>query len=284
MKEDDRAPDQAKHYIPFLKRIPRLDSSPPKEQIQTITERARTFNLSEEVTVSPVRTTGIDLLDRSLDGGLPAGSVVYLSAEPKSMSEVFLYQFSTVRKTYYFTTSRRPKYISQDITDLNFDIKNIVYIDVYSQYYLDQYGEMVDNIGNEYVDREVIDFTEKQLKNIRDAGDEDVNIIFDTFSFYLRLNLNFGKVLRLANLVYETTRGCGGIAYLYVLKGSHPINIENELINLCDTVFDIELERVGERVTNKLSIPKIRGRRASSELIRFKVVDGIRIDTSRDIA
>ncbi|MCG7852337.1 MAG: recombinase RecA, partial [Methanosarcinaceae archaeon] len=123
-----------------------------------------------------VKPTGIFILDRSLGGGLPARSLVYFSADARSMSEVFLYQFTQARKTYYFTTSRRPAYIQNDILNMNFDPSNVTFVDIYSEYYLTQFGEMVDNIGNEYVDAKIIEFTEYNLKSIvTDAKDEDVN-------------------------------------------------------------------------------------------------------------
>lgn len=56
-------------------------------------------------------SSGIFVLDKNIGGGLPAGSVIYLSAATKSMSEIFLYQFTQSRKTYYFCTERRPKFV-----------------------------------------------------------------------------------------------------------------------------------------------------------------------------
>ncbi len=67
-------------------------------------------------------SSGIFVLDTNFGGGLPAGSVIYLSAATKSMSEIFLYQFTQSRKTYYFSTERRPKYVQNDIQNLNFDV------------------------------------------------------------------------------------------------------------------------------------------------------------------
>ena len=240
--------------------------------------------ITDELVTSPIRQTGIGILDHNLEGGLPAGSVVYFSAGAGSMSEVFLYQFSSSRKTYYFTTSRRPKYIAQNITDTNFDVDNIVFIDIYSQYYLDKFGEMIDNVGNEFVDKEIVDFTEYQLKNILSQEDGEFNIVIDTFSFFMGLNVNFGKILRLVNLIYEITKETRALTYLYVIKDAHDERMENEIMNLSDTVFDVELERVGERMANKLSISKIRGRIVPADMLKFKVMNGIQIDTSRDIA
>jgi len=232
-----------------------------------------------------VKPTGIFILDRSLGGGLPARSMVYFSADARSMSEVFLYQFTQARKTYYFTTSRRPRYIQNDILNLNFDPSNIVFVDVYSEYYLTPFGEMIDNVGNEYVDAKIIEFTEYNLKNIvNDAEGQDINLIVDNFSFYMNLNVNLGLLKRLTNILYETTKEMDCLTFLYGLKGSHPETVENEILNAADVIFDIALDRGIDKITSKLAIPKIRGMVPSADMIKFKVGDGVQIDTSRDIA
>ncbi len=252
------------------------------------TEAPQTTRITTEPVVSPVKSTGIGLLDRNLNGGLPAGTVVYFSADPGSMAEVFLYQLSSSKKTYYFTTSRRPTYLNQNITDMNFDTGNIAYVDIYSQYYIDNYGEMVENTGNEYSDRDILDFTEHQLKALMSLGD-DFNIVIDNFSFYLNLNVNKGAIIKLANVIYEVTKETGCLTFLYVLGTGNNFDaegssVEHNIMNLCDAVFEVVLERTGDKVANQLYIPKIRGQKASNSLIKFKVDEGIQIDTSRDIA
>ncbi|MDY6964376.1 MAG: recombinase RecA [Halobacteriota archaeon] len=240
-------------------------------------------SVTVESATSPIKSTGINFLDNELSGGLPAGTVVYFYADAdETTSEVFLHHFSSVRKTYYFTTVRRPKYISQNITDLGLDTENINFIDVYSQYYLNKFGDMIDNVGNEFVDKDILDFTEYQLKNIRAQDEKDFNIIIDTFSFYLGLNVNFGNILRLTNLIYEITKETESISYLYVLNDYD--KPENKVMNLCDAVFDVTSDRIGDNIYSKLSIPKMRGKTEVNDLIKFKVASGIQIDTTRDIA
>ncbi|MDY6932416.1 MAG: ATPase domain-containing protein [Halobacteriota archaeon] len=240
-------------------------------------------SVTEGPATSPIKSTGINFLDSELSGGLPAGTVVYFYADAdETTSEVFLHHFSSVRKTYYFTTVRRPKYISQNITDLGLDTKNINFVDVYSQYYLNKFGEMINNVGNEFVDKEIVDFVEYQLKNIQIQEEGDFNIIIDTFSFFLELNVNLGKIIRLVNLIYELTKETGAISYLYVLNDYN--KPENKVMNLCDAVFDVKSDRLGDNVYNKLSIPKMRGKTEVNDLIKFKVASGIQIDTTRDIA
>ncbi|MBC7085863.1 MAG: recombinase RecA [Methanomethylovorans sp.] len=230
-------------------------------------------------------STGISVLDRNIGGGLPGGSMIYVLADAAGMAEIFLYQFTQSRKTYYFTTSRRPKYVLKDILSLNFDIKNIIFIDVYSEYYLTPSGEMIDNIGNEYADTKLLEFVEYNLKNIRnDDRRGDINIIFDNFSFIMNLNVNQVRIKRTMNLIYEVSKETSALTYLFGLKGSHPEHIENYILNSADVIFDISFDRGADKIVNKLSIPKIRGMLPTTEIIKFKICDGVQIDTSRDIA
>lgn len=108
--------------------------------------------MAQKGMVRKLKTTGISILDRTIGGGVPEGSMVYVSADPISMYEVFLYQFTQSRKSYYFTTERRPRYIKKDIEDLGFDAddRQIIFIDVYSQYYFTPTGEIISSVGNEY--------------------------------------------------------------------------------------------------------------------------------------
>lgn len=239
----------------------------------------------KELNVAPaIRSTGITLLDRTLGGGLPSGSVVYLLADPRSMSEIFLYQFTQARKTYYFTTERKPQYVLQDIANIGFNTDNITFIDIYSEYYLSPGGEMIDNIGNEYVNSKIIELTEEHLQQIQSLGEEDINIIIDSFSFYLTLNVNPGKIKRLLNIIYEVTKERQCLTFLYGLKETHEKTIEHEILKECDVIFEVELEKTGDRVQNKLAIPKIRGMVPTTDMIKFKIGEGVQIDTSRDIA
>ena len=50
--------------------------------------------------------TGIEVLDRKLDGGIPAGSIVALTADPASQAELFLYELTATRGTLYLSLDR----------------------------------------------------------------------------------------------------------------------------------------------------------------------------------
>ena len=236
--------------------------------------------IPEQVT----RSTSISILDRTMGGGLPSGSVVYIFADPKSMAEIFLYQFTQARKTYYFSNERRPAYVMRDIKNYGFKPGNVTFVDIYSAYYLTAQGEMVDNVGNEFVDAKIVEFTESTLKKIQAQEESDINIIIDSFSFYLSLNVNVGVIKRLINTIYETSKHLNCLSFLYGLKDSNQNKIECEILKACDVIFDVELEKTGDKLINRLSIPKLRGRIPTMEMVKFRVGEGIQIDTTKDIA
>ena len=232
-----------------------------------------------------VLPTGIFALDRNLGGGLPAGSLTYISADPISMSEIFVHQFTQARKTYYFTTNRKANHIQRDILSRGFDISDIEFVDIYSEYYYTPYGDLKVNAENEHIDSKIVEFTEYSLNNIvSESMDEEINIIIDDFSFFLNLNITRGLLKSFLNILYEASKNVQGIVYLYALKDTHPDNLENGILNTVDVIVDVMIERGADKVTSKICIPKIRGKNPLNEMIKFKFAEGIQIDTSKDIA
>ncbi|MBW6519241.1 MAG: recombinase RecA [ANME-2 cluster archaeon] len=265
-----------------------LAYEPEPEAVLEPGPKAETFiepGTSEPLLAPDILSCGIYVLDRSIGGGIPAGSMVYISAATKSMAEVFLYQFTQARKTFYFCTERRPSFIKQDIVNMKFDVSEVEFVDVYGSYFLSPQGEMVDNVGNEFVDAKIVEYMEYNLESIlSDDSRGPVTIVVDTFSFFLNLNVNHGMIRRLLNVIYETTKKTGGLTFLYGLKESIDKRLENEIFNTSDAIFDIEMENSADKIVNKLSIPKLRGMTPTAEIIKFKIGEGIQIDTSRDIA
>lgn len=220
------------------------------------------------------KSTGIQALDRRLDGGLPNGSVVLFRSSPKSMSEIFLYYFAAAQKAYYFATDRAPKYVKQNINGFGLNSDNISFIDIY-----DQYRKNVDSKRDETI----LAYFSDELEKLRQ--DEDFVCIIDTYSFFLELDVDHGRIRELLDQIYEMSKETNSVSYLYVLKGAYEEKIVEVHSNTCDVIFDIESERVGECIYNRLLIPKIRGIfPVPTQFIKYQIIDGIQIDTSMYIA
>lgn len=226
--------------------------------------------------------TGIVLLDRRLDGGLPAGSFVCVYANPIAMPEAFLYQFATVMRSYYFTTNRPAKFIKMDMDKLRLDSEVVTFVDIYQQYYLNEYGQFI--IEDRYRDKEIFDYVDDRLSKIVEEERGEYNIVFDSLSFFLNLDVDRGLKEWLINKLYMLAKESEIVIYCHLIKDLHPPYIVNKVLEISDVVFDIEVERAGERFVSKFAVPKLRGKRPINEYFRFYVEEGVQVDTSRDIA
>jgi KaiC/GvpD/RAD55 family RecA-like ATPase len=381
-------------------------------------------------------STGISLLDQILGGGISPGSLVCFIANPMSMAEVFLYQFASSRKSYYFTTIRRPEYVQRNIKDLNFKTDSIEFVNIYSMFNLKEgdsslflptprkniytishhnaqrstriftksanmpkdmfwkfnfwskekalavLGEIADKIFSEMMrvnerssiklvdadpqnskftlnfsdcdecrgltnlksgacsyhagvfaglfssllgqefdayetgcratgndtcvfalgprqnadvaaslskylnppasstETEVLYFMDKSLKTVQ----KNTNIVVDTFSFFLEISESKEKVRQLLNLLYETTNKMECVTMLYLLKDTHPKEMEKIILNTCDTVFELETRMAGSEIETAIAIPKTRGVASPNKRVRVIIGERVTIDTSREIA
>jgi KaiC/GvpD/RAD55 family RecA-like ATPase len=173
---------------------------------------------------------------------------------------MFLYQFSSTRKTYYITTTKRPEDVTRVMKELGLATEYIKFIAADEAKYM--LGRVLENIQK---------------------GGEPVNIIIDAFSFYLDASPKVEKIRKLIDFIRDVTLQTDSITFLFVYKGTHPKDLENLVLNASDVIFDVESHVSGERHETILSIPKIRG---MTPIGRIKVTLGerIKIDTTRDIA
>ncbi|MBI4361726.1 MAG: hypothetical protein HY558_00980 [Euryarchaeota archaeon] len=381
-------------------------------------------------------TIGIELLDQILGGGVPAGSMVCLVANPESMAEVLLYQFASTRKTYYFTTIRRPEYVQRNMRDLNFKIDNVEFINVYSRFNIREQadvtalptarknlytishhnsqrstrifvkqanmpkdmfwkfnfwskekalavvGEIADKIFSEMMkvnEKAIVKMTDADPQNARftisyadcdecaglsgshsptcayhagifaglfstllgqefeayetqchatgapactftlgSKANADVqaslqsflnppvasaslgalafmeqnmagiqrnsNLVVDQFSFFVEMAGAPDKVRQLLNVIYEVTNRTESITILFLLKDSHPQELEKMVLSTCDAVFSLEVHESGQEMETVINIAKIRGAVSPHKRVRVMIGERVQIDTRKEIA
>ena len=223
-------------------------------------------------------STGLPTLDKELDGGLLPGSLVYLMADSMTMAEIFLYQFIQQRSSYYVNTERKTEYIINNLKQFGYDESRIKFIDVHEKYY-DKGSKLLN--GGIIKDYMILDFLIKQLELI-DA--KEINLIIDTITFFEHLEVKRSKFKEMVDIIYDTTKRTEGLGFLYGLKVEKRSIIEDELINICDAVFDVSLTKKTDKSTTELTIPKARDRPIHGNVLKFKIEGGIIMDTSREIA
>jgi KaiC/GvpD/RAD55 family RecA-like ATPase len=202
--------------------------------------------------------TGISALDRELGGGIPSGSIVALTAPPASQAELFLYELTGERGTLYLTLDRTSDAVSSSIEAAPTPTGDPTVRDVSGDAPLDNASRLVT------------------------ALPESSNLIVDPIDVLERRDparyRNFLNELQ--NHIYNT----GGIALMHCLDGRNVPKLRDTTEHMADVILQLETVRNGDRVENRLAVPKFRGGRALSDVIKLDLTGTIEIDTSRDIA
>jgi KaiC/GvpD/RAD55 family RecA-like ATPase len=190
------------------------------------------------------------IFDASI-AGIPAGSLIYFSADPTFSSELILYQLCTARKTFYFVTERNPKRVEAEMKEAGVDLENVELIDLR--------GEKASKI----------------ISTVKHA--DDSNLVIDTYIPFIGDD----------SLIKELSNECAEkdiLCFLCVPKGVCDEALSNHLAYMCDVFFDLRAERVGEDLIVKFAVPKIRGVPPLMTYIRLKLaLSGVEVDASRDI-
>ncbi len=191
------------------------------------------------------------IFDSSISG-IPAGALIYFSADPTFFSELILFQLCTTRKTYYFVTERNPKRVAAEMKETGMDLEKVEIVDLR--------GEKASKISS-------------TLTHAVDA-----NLVIDTYIPFIRDDFFTNELL---NECVDKDVLC----FLYVPKGTCDETLSNHLAYLCDVFFDLRTERIGEEVIVKFAVPKIRG--GVNPMMKYRrlkiALSGVEVDTSRDI-
>ncbi|RDI70353.1 RAD55 family ATPase [Halopelagius longus] len=203
-------------------------------------------------------TTGIDVLDRQLDGGIPAGSIVFLGAEPASQSELFLYELTAVRGTLYLTTVRSDAAVLDAVNRTPGTVGSPTIRDIGGGAPLDSANKLVTELP------------------------EGANLIIDVVDVLEETGT--ARYREFLNELQTHMVNTGGLAVLHGLKtGDAPRN-RRYTEHMSDVVFDLQTEVDGSEIENRLAVPKFRGGKAPEETIKLRLSEQVTVDTSRDIA
>jgi len=213
-------------------------------------------------------STGIDVLDRMLGGGVPAGSLVNLSAQPTSQAEMFIYELAKCRPTLYLSTVRSEPMVSGalDRADVPHGDISIREFDLPAP---SDPEERPDAILREAM-RSIEDISEGTNVVV-----DPINVLELTGAPYYQRFLN-----DLSNVIDES----GSIALLHCLDGRSVPDQRDITEYMADIVFSLTTEVNEDSIETRLAVPKFRGKQALQETIKLNLSDEITVDMSRNIA
>jgi KaiC/GvpD/RAD55 family RecA-like ATPase len=203
--------------------------------------------------------TGIDVLDRKLGGGIPEGSIVALEAAPASQAELFLYEITATRGTLFLSLDRTAGAVSNSIKQSPTVTGDPTVRHISGEAPLDNAGKLISALpesSNLIVDP--LDVLEEQEPPSR----------FRSFMNDLQ------------NHIVNT----GSLAWLHCLNGRSVPPLRDSTEHFGDVGVRLDTQVRGDQVENQLAIPKFRGGRAPTDVIKLNLSEEVSIDTSRDIA
>ena len=210
-------------------------------------------------------STGIDLLDRRLNGGIPPGRMVAFVAPPDTQSELLLKELTTTRDTLYLSTFRPKWEIEEEFRDF--------------LTLADSPDGLPHQIHIEHVSPDSL--LEEPDRYLRDLG-EGSNLIIDSINeFELEDRSAYLQFLNTVKLRLWDT-GSVGLCYGIEDDGS-PIS-RSLTLKRADIVWRLQSSVESQGISTYLVISKFRGGKALTEPIKLVLTDEVEIDTSRDIA
>ncbi len=207
-----------------------------------------------------------------LGGGLPDKSVVVMTGEPGSgydiMAQHVMYQHALRNeKVAYFSTSRSPDTINEDLSTFGWDVA------------------MLQEKGNwAYYQVSVADAIQALTQNMPKAIAEGRWILLDSLS-YLVLTQKYSSVVKMVELLLENARKYGGIHFLLLTQKMHDIETEITMQHLADGVMEFTANETAGGIDRRIRIKKMRRAVYEPRLIPFNITErGIIIETAIRIA
>jgi len=203
--------------------------------------------------------TGIEVLDRKLEGGIPAGSIVVLSAAPASQAELFLYELTATRGSLWLSLNRSAEAVTESISNTPTETGDPTIRHISGEAPLDNAGKLVSALpekSNLIVDPVDVLESQEPPSRFRSFMNDLQNHIFNTDS----------------------------VAIMHSLDGRSVPPLRDTTEHFADAVFHLETDVGGDEIENRLSVPKFRGRKAPIETIKLDLEEEVSVDTTRDIA
>jgi hypothetical protein len=185
--------------------------------------------------------------------------MVALSASPSSQAELFLYELTATRGTLWLSLNRTAEAVSDSIEHTPAETGDPTVRHISGEAPLDNAGKLISALpetSNLIVDPLDVLESQEPPSRFRSFMNDLQNHIFNTNS----------------------------LAILHCLEGRSVPPLRDTTEHFADVVFHLETNIRGDEVDNRLSIPKFRGGRAPSDVIKLNLVEDVSIDTSRDIA
>lgn len=203
--------------------------------------------------------TGMETLDRQIDGGLPAGSITVIEAPPDSQAHLLLHALTAERGTIWISFARQEVAIEAALEETP--------------------APSGDCTVRRVSEAEPMDDVTKLLTAVPDRS----NIILEPMDV-LESQASPEAYRAFLNDIQEHVLDRESLAILLCPKTDVELPLRATTKYFADVVFELKTAVSGEDIENYLLIPKFRRGTCPSSVLKLDLKTEVSIDMSRDIA
>lgn len=212
--------------------------------------------------------TGIDSLDRLLDGGIPSGSMVKLAAPPTSQVEMLIHEMVSARRTVYLTTMRPADTVRKSLELAGVPTGGVA---------VKEFGPATAT----QAEAEAESLLQDALDVIAEIPPK-TNVVVDPVDVFEWAET--GDYVAFLNEFAAVLARTNGVGVLHCLDGRAVSDNRDVTDYVADVVFQLSTDVTDDGIDTRLSVPKFRGRSAPQETVKLDLSGGITVDLSRNIA
>ncbi len=228
-------------------------------------------------------STGVEAIDRQLEGGLPPGNLLALVTPPGSQSESLVHHLMRERPTKYLSTLRWNDAVEdglRGVHDFEADV-TVEYVGksatMDNKFFKEVTGNRAPSIAS--TDENVL------LNGVYDAieaVDRTSNVVVDPTNPLERTEKRnaYQEVL---NYFKQRMIETESIGVLHCIASDSVPPLRGTTLTVADTVWELEIVSVPTGIEHQLTIPKNRGGNTVSEKISLEINRQVHVDNSRNI-
>ena len=233
-------------------------------------------------------STGIDKLDRLLEGGILRGFTTLIFGSPGSSIEILSKQLSITGSVLYFTTEETKDEVVKTISRFGWNPENIDFVDIaskYSQTILTREEKRVSiyeqrsklkikelielgSSGMAPLVREEEDFLAILSNKIRVSSFE--KIIINSLDFFLS-RYSQEEVLRTLHAAKINNIEKKGVLFIIMTRGIHGDIFERRMEGIADCILELDVIQKGSTFERFLAVKKMRNYAKKIGIARYVI-------------
>jgi KaiC/GvpD/RAD55 family RecA-like ATPase len=233
-------------------------------------------------------TTGIEKLDKLLEGGAPKGFLILILGTPGSSVEILCKQLATTGNVLYFTTEETEDEILSTISRFGWDKSNIKIVDIASEYskavlsgeekrisVYEQRSKIklkelieIGSSGMPPTQKGAEDFLAVLSNKVKSAIYE--KIIINSLDFFLS-QYRPEEVIRTIHAAKISNLENKGVLFIIMTRGIHGDIFERKMEGIADCVLELEVLQKGSAFERFLAVKKMKNYAKKIGIARYAI-------------